>query len=99
MFSDEKKFNLDGPDGYAFYWADDRLDEQYFSRGQNGGGRVVIWGAFSYHGTAQLAAIHQTMNADRYIEVLSNYMILFAEKTYEEGWIFQHEMPDHTVPT
>lgn len=42
VFSDEKRFNLDGPDGMAYYWHDKRLDPRYFSRRQHGGGGFMI---------------------------------------------------------
>ena len=45
FFSDEKKFNLDGPDGFTYYWQDFRKEPQYFSKRQQGGGDVMIWAA------------------------------------------------------
>ncbi|KAE9192277.1 hypothetical protein PF005_g18520 [Phytophthora fragariae] len=41
---DEKKFNLDGPDGFKYYWRDMRQPAQSFVRRQNGGGSVMVWG-------------------------------------------------------
>uniref|UniRef100_T1J9X4 Transposase IS30-like HTH domain-containing protein n=1 Tax=Strigamia maritima TaxID=126957 RepID=T1J9X4_STRMM len=43
IFSDEKKFNLDGPDGWAYYWHDLRQDDQVFSKRQQGGGSLMIY--------------------------------------------------------
>ncbi|RHY24375.1 hypothetical protein DYB36_011321 [Aphanomyces astaci] len=44
IWSDEKKWNLDGPDGFSFYWADLTGRREQFSKRQNGGGGVMVWG-------------------------------------------------------
>jgi len=44
VFSDEKKFNLGGPNGFAYYWRDLRKEKLIFSKRQQGGGGVMIWG-------------------------------------------------------
>ena len=48
IFRDEKKFNIDGPNGYRMYWHDLRKEEKFFSKRHSGGGSVMIWGAFNY---------------------------------------------------
>ena len=45
VFSDEKKFNLDGPDGFHYYWRDEK--QVKMSRNY-GGGNVMVWAAFVY---------------------------------------------------
>jgi transposase len=42
LFSDEKKFNLDGPDGWNYYYHDLRKETKILSRRQMGGGSVMI---------------------------------------------------------
>jgi hypothetical protein len=54
LFSDEKNFNLDGPDGWAYYWHDIRKEPQTFFSRQHRGGSHMVWGVFSYDGTTDI---------------------------------------------
>jgi len=42
IFSDEKRFNLNGPDGWAYYWHDMRTEPKVFSKRQSCGGSVMV---------------------------------------------------------
>ena len=75
FFSDEKKFNLDGPDGYQYYDHDIRKEEQYSTKRQGGGGSIMTWGAVGYKGTFYLVIIDSTLKAVDYIELLSNNLL------------------------
>ena len=44
VFSDEKKFNLDDPDGFQKYWHPKSFpEENYSSTRHSGGGSLMIW--------------------------------------------------------
>ena len=47
VFSDEKNFNLDGPNGSQCYWYDLKKEKQLFSKRIFGGGSVKVWVAFT----------------------------------------------------
>ncbi|OXA38649.1 Transposable element Tc3 transposase [Folsomia candida] len=57
IFTDEKKLNLDGPDGYSYYWHHLKKEPEIFSKRQAGGGSVMLWGGFGYNGKTELASI------------------------------------------
>jgi transposase len=91
LFSDEKKFNLDGPDGFQSYWHDLRKNSEIrFSR-NFGGGSVMIWGAFSCAGTLPLAWITSTMKSQDYVDMLETSLVEHAEHLMGPEFIFQHD--------
>ncbi len=59
VFSDEKKFNLDGPDRLTHYWHDLRKVETIRSRRVHGGGSVMVWGCFGWGSGVRLTLVHK----------------------------------------
>lgn len=91
IFSDEKKWNLDGPDGLRRSWQDTRAKSQRIASRNFGGGSVMTWAAFCFSGTSPLCTISSKMNSDAYIELLSEVLVNFGEETLGEDWTFQHD--------
>lgn len=91
IFSDEKKWNLDGPDGHTSYWHDLRTEDRLLSRRQKGGGGVMIWGSFSSKGCSTLAFLDGRQNSNDYCYVLENHLLPFTSQNHPEGFIFQQD--------
>lgn len=70
VFSDEKKFSLDGPDGYNYYYHDLRKEKIFLDRHHSREGGVTVWGAISYYGTIDLVFVNCRMTAAYYKTVL-----------------------------
>ncbi|GBN39842.1 Transposable element Tc3 transposase [Araneus ventricosus] len=86
LFSDERKWNLDGPDGNIKYWLDLRKEPRRFFSRQNGGGSVMVWASFSFNGQVGLAFLDGRQNSPKYIETLENHLMSFAENIGERNW-------------
>lgn len=91
IFSDEKKFNLDGPDGHKYYWHDLRKEERWFSKRVCGGGSVMVWAGIGFNGKTDLVVIDVKNNGDIYCETLQNNLFTFARRIAGNNWIFQHD--------
>lgn len=91
IFSDEKKFNLDGPDGFAYYWHDLRQESRMFSKRQNGGDSLMLWGAISLFGLSDLVVCKGNMDSKRYCRVLQRHLLPFAAEMCGERWVFQQD--------
>ena len=91
VFSDEKKFNLDGPDRNKSYWHRIGTKKETSVSRNFGGGTVMVWGAFSSYGTTPISWITPKMNSSDYIELLDNVLLNYAEDMDEDSWIFQQD--------
>lgn len=91
IFSDEKKFNLDGPDGWSHYWHDLRTEPKIFSKRQSGGGSVMVWGAIGYRKKVDLIFIDKTMNSIDYQEMIRPLFPAWGYEMAGIGWKFQQD--------
>lgn len=91
IFSDEKKFNLDGPDGFNGYWRDLRKEPRYFSKRNFGGGSVMVWGAFCATGRLELQFVSHKMKSSDYINVLKASLLPVIKRRRKSKLIFQQD--------
>lgn len=91
IFSDEKKFNLDGPDGFKYYWHDLRKDKRIFSTRCHGGSSVMIWAAIFQGGRSQLAVLDGNQTAESYVRTLNNFLLPILEENDRDDYVFQQD--------
>lgn len=82
VYSDEKKFNLDGPDGYRYYWHDLRKEERVFSKRNFGGASVMVWAAFDATGMLPVIFITTRMDSADYQQLLEENLLPYWVDTY-----------------
>lgn len=98
IFSDEKKFNLDGPDGFGYYWHDLRTEEKIFSKRQSGGGSVMIWAAIGYQKKSDITFIDTRMKAVDYQRMIALHLPANGSDMAGPGWKFQQDnAPIHSA--
>ena len=91
IFSDEKKWNLDGPDGLQCYWHDLRKEKLSFFSRQNGGGSVMVWAGIWASGKTQIAFLDGRQDSACYIWTLSEYLLPSAHLAFGINFKFQHD--------
>jgi len=91
VFTDEKKFNLDGADGLAHYWHDLRKDKLLFSKRQQGGGSVMIWAGFSSEGKTTIAFCDKRLDSIKYQQILEEHFLPFWLHPDRNVYYFQQD--------
>lgn len=91
VFSDEKKFNLDGPDGYSYYFHDIGKEELELMSRQHGGGSVMVWGAITSNGPIELVILNGRQSSIDYLELLKEQKEKMGNKLGRHPFIFQQD--------
>lgn len=87
MFSDEKRFNLDGPDGIHYYWHDIRREKQILSRRGHGGASLLIWAAFGMKAKTKIVFVKGRIDSNAYINILESNLL----PVFNEEMVFQQD--------
>ena len=91
VFSDEKKINLDGPDGYNFYYHDIRKKEVILSRLHSRIGGVMLWSAIPWYGQIKLEFKTTKLNAEQYKNISEWAIPEWSNIFGPLRWIFQQD--------
>lgn len=91
IWMDEKKFNLDGPDGFQYYWHDLRKEPKYMSRRVHGGGGIMVWTGFSWNGKTKLVIIEGSIKSTEYISILESHLLPCSKKIGGKNWKMMHD--------
>lgn len=100
LWSDETKINRIGPDGRVFLHRP--ICQEYNPRFtqktvKHGGGNIMVWGAFSWHGIGPLVRIDGKMDKFQYLNILKNHMEPYAFENMPIKWCFmQDNDPKHS---
>ncbi|KAG6966637.1 hypothetical protein JG687_00004714 [Phytophthora cactorum] len=90
-FFPTRKFNLDGLDGLQSYWHDVRRPSRTTVRRQNGGGSVMVWGAFSAKGKSKLAMLAGRQASVQYTYTVSEFLLPYAHLNYGVDFVYQQD--------
>ena len=91
VWSDKKKFNLYGPDGFAVYCNDLRQSEEVFSKRQQGGASLMVWGAFAGNKKSDLVIVEGNMNKEVYIDTLESALLPAVDEEMSDSWKFMRD--------
>jgi len=98
IYSDEKKFNMDGPDGFYYYWHDLRKTQRVLSKRHTSGGGVMVWAAFCNYGRVSLTFCSSKMNQYEYMDLLEKHLLDYWINHNDGTWNFIHDnAPIHSA--
>ncbi|CDF32565.1 unnamed protein product [Chondrus crispus] len=94
VWSDEKKFNLDGPDELAYKWHDLRKQKKWFSKRHSGGASVMVWACFAGTSKSPLVFLGGKQDGTKYV-TFEDTLLPFAEDLPLSWGFMQDGAPCH----
>lgn len=89
VFTDEKRYNLDGPDSWGSYCR--KGEEVERNKRQQGGGNVQVWGMLMPDHTLSVFRLHQRSKSKDYIKFLNKDIKPVLDALFDEDYIFQQD--------
>ena len=90
FFSDEKKFNLRGPDGYDKAWIQ-KNEKKVYVKKNHSYQSIMVWAAISYKHKTPLFFIEKNMNSEFYVEMIGNFFLPEANSVYGDNFLLQQD--------
>ena len=97
LFSDEKKWKLDRPDGNYYQWMfldpeDPNYTKQYnLMRRQQGGKGVMMWGCMATSGLGSFCFTSTTMDSKSYKKIIKDFVLPIFKEINPELTTFQQD--------
>jgi hypothetical protein len=92
IFSDEKTFNLDGPDGPTFHWKLPGVDvPPILTPPTNQRGSVKVWGAFCYKGVSKLIRYSEALESRSYVAFFTEELLRSFRALGGRDFTFQQD--------
>jgi len=90
IWTDEKKFNLDGPDIYGSRWSQSRPTQSGLvdSFGKRG---VMVHMAFSCDGLVIATRTHGNLDGKRYAHTIEHHVLPVVRRIYGPNFVFQQD--------
>ena len=89
VFSDEKRFRLDGPDNWKSYIGKNSKSSR--SKRQAGGGGLMYWGMIISDGSVFLKKVTGKMNSKQYIDILTHFAVPTIKDKLQDNFILQQD--------
>lgn len=89
IFTDEKRFSLDGPDSFLTYCKENEKEVREIRCCEGGG--VFVWAMLMPNGLISHHFIVGNFNSSYYINLLRKYILPTIKLNFEQGFIYQED--------
>lgn len=97
VWTDEKRFNLDGPDNFRSWYPRDKLLIR--NRRQQGGGTVQVWGMLIPGPFLVVLELHHHSNSLQFVEFIKERVLPIYSELTESDYTFQQDNASTHVST